>query len=1531
MANGGEVMPDGQVVLEEEIDENYEPTEQEIVEYAQWLGIDTETEKELFWIAREGLKSPLPDGWKPCKTPTGDIYYFNFNTGESIWDHPCDEHYRKVYQDEKAKLATKTRQSFGSELRTGLLKRTGAETKVPSPLGLSSSKASDYILESSGYEQQGDLNGGDASNSSSSGGGSSHGVKLGSKGSGGDSKGTGVAPRISWGATPGGAAEADKAKTAVQQDEQKDRTVKKDDQLEESSLKSFSSSVSSLTAAVNELELPDEGGRGASGSKVATTATTSTQQPGAKVSSSGTGPLRMTTSGEPPTPDLPAMGASRTGGTNPGDGTGPGVGAAPAAGAASRSSQGAFGFVAPLGAQNASAGSRGTSAGMSSLRRSKKYDDEFADFDLVDEDEIEEGVPEEVGPPGGRVSTELTPTASAKLIPPRGPAAAAAGGVVATGGGSGLNSSRDGAGGDASSPLVLTHHRRYPSDHDNEDPQPATTQREPTASGPALRAVSPVQQQQPQPVLQVQRQASAPRTLPELEQRPAGGAGGGTAAGGVGGSGGGGGYNREAEDPHGLHHRDEDELMRRTAASEAEMRRREEERLGQLQEALSRQYEDAKAQLQKQARDKCEGCSGGGARAVDAELVTERERLRAQGMAKLQEQLSEKSLELSRLERELASKKAELVDFEARTREQKRIVEDNQRELSANTHTVALAAAEMELRGKRAELSEVNAQLLAKEGEFTALASSAAGKAAELRDKTAQLEVAKEQLALAEAKRASADSEYQEQQIRIRTLRAESEQLTAQVASTQATLSRLTSDLRDKEDDLAALNKQLATKQAELKEVVMELSTSRTALQSKEIQVVEQLKSAATLEYEGLQKQLEAARGALDAARGQLATASAELTRTEAQCSALKVIAVATQRIQLEADVASRSAELDDMRSQLLACQAELRSVRNELAERSTALESVATQLLRRQKELADTDSMFAAVADQSKDLLQLKRSQMQRNVEDAVELERRTFLASRMATMRADVEAQVASEREVYRHRLLQQQQSPSLASSHSTTAVPQTGRGTADEPQGTLVGLLSDGAAPNGTTTSPQLLPPPANLTASTALSRGTLPVGASITTLGDDLRASTSIWAGPMPALSPKLPGSLQQGALGGGGGGGSVYSGAPPYAKMPSHHIPPALVLPSDSQLASQQHSAPLPGTAAAGLYGLQLQYGMSGASPADLAAAQYAAAMAAQSAAVAAQSANANLPELVSLAENLHRSLQLLLPRKIGEGTDTERRKGEGVLINKSTTYWGVAKDEDAGERMDGTPRVLGVGGPVASQASKQPPGGSTSPQRTRHASFLQPGQLPPQPIDWNTAVLPPAAAEDPVLSRAWVYLKLQKAYLKERSTILQAARNDWKEDLRAVMSSPGPGNEERLAVLQSAKAGLEEQVHRLNEDSKQLHRMREQLQALSTKTAPSGAAATGSSTSAGGGGNGPSATVGTATGVPSPAAAGRIPGLNRQGSPGRGVSPPPSGAMGGAGGSSGGGSSGNNVDLARSLLQQHSAWLKSFTQQLSTV
>jgi len=91
------------VVLEDVIDENYEPTEDEILEYAKWLGMCEVEDKHLFWIAREALKAPLPENWKPCKAPDGEIYFFNFKTEESMWDHPNDERYQKLYEKEKKK------------------------------------------------------------------------------------------------------------------------------------------------------------------------------------------------------------------------------------------------------------------------------------------------------------------------------------------------------------------------------------------------------------------------------------------------------------------------------------------------------------------------------------------------------------------------------------------------------------------------------------------------------------------------------------------------------------------------------------------------------------------------------------------------------------------------------------------------------------------------------------------------------------------------------------------------------------------------------------------------------------------------------------------------------------------------------------------------------------------------------------------------------------------------------------------------------------------------------------------------------------------------------------------------------------------------------------------------------------------------------------------------------------------------------------------------------------------------------------
>lgn len=49
----------------------------------------------MFYLAKEGLKAPLPPNWISIKDDNEDIYYQNVETRETSWDHPCDDLYRQ--------------------------------------------------------------------------------------------------------------------------------------------------------------------------------------------------------------------------------------------------------------------------------------------------------------------------------------------------------------------------------------------------------------------------------------------------------------------------------------------------------------------------------------------------------------------------------------------------------------------------------------------------------------------------------------------------------------------------------------------------------------------------------------------------------------------------------------------------------------------------------------------------------------------------------------------------------------------------------------------------------------------------------------------------------------------------------------------------------------------------------------------------------------------------------------------------------------------------------------------------------------------------------------------------------------------------------------------------------------------------------------------------------------------------------------------------------------------------------------------
>ncbi|CAH8587630.1 unnamed protein product [Schistosoma intercalatum] len=80
------------VLLEESVFD--EPTEDEVMLYAESLGIDVEKEQDLLYIAKEGISAHLPTGWQVLKDENNQIFYYDSASGISLWEHPLDRHFR---------------------------------------------------------------------------------------------------------------------------------------------------------------------------------------------------------------------------------------------------------------------------------------------------------------------------------------------------------------------------------------------------------------------------------------------------------------------------------------------------------------------------------------------------------------------------------------------------------------------------------------------------------------------------------------------------------------------------------------------------------------------------------------------------------------------------------------------------------------------------------------------------------------------------------------------------------------------------------------------------------------------------------------------------------------------------------------------------------------------------------------------------------------------------------------------------------------------------------------------------------------------------------------------------------------------------------------------------------------------------------------------------------------------------------------------------------------------------------------------
>ena len=69
----------------------------DIISYADYIGMNLDDDSELLWIADEALQAPEPVGWEECQDPMGNSYYMNNITQMTMTQHPVDYHYQQFY------------------------------------------------------------------------------------------------------------------------------------------------------------------------------------------------------------------------------------------------------------------------------------------------------------------------------------------------------------------------------------------------------------------------------------------------------------------------------------------------------------------------------------------------------------------------------------------------------------------------------------------------------------------------------------------------------------------------------------------------------------------------------------------------------------------------------------------------------------------------------------------------------------------------------------------------------------------------------------------------------------------------------------------------------------------------------------------------------------------------------------------------------------------------------------------------------------------------------------------------------------------------------------------------------------------------------------------------------------------------------------------------------------------------------------------------------------------------------------------
>eukprot|EP00798_Chlamydomonas_sp_ICE-L_P016930 gene16930-23200_t len=199
-------------------------------------------------------------------------------------------------------------------------------------------------------------------------------------------------------------------------------------------------------------------------------------------------------------------------------------------------------------------------------------------------------------------------------------------------------------------------------------------------------------------------------------------------------------------------------------------------------------------------------------------------------------------------------------------------------------------------------------------------------------------------------------------------------------------------------------------------------------------------------------------------------------------------------------------------------------------------------------------------------------------------------------------------------------------------------------------------------------------------------------------------------------------------------------------------------------------------------------------------------------------------ELTRSTDRLQKSLEMLLKQPggvLGQVGGLMHSGGNGVGYSRYNSA-------DRRDRLVPGGSSPGPGHSEDEDAYSLAARGSTWGPRAKELSYSTPDRLAP---DSPTSFPDYDLIQNPgMLSKAKSYLRHQKRSLKDRQSMIQRARDDWKMSMGAAESCPdGSVRAHQAKMLKQVKDVLEEQAHRLNSDASQLRNLKSQIKAVESR------------------------------------------------------------------------------------------------------